>query len=136
MWFVGTIREAQSRAHFRGRGSRHRIGRVRLVTTIMGAVSQWEREAIGERTRDALRHKRSKGERVGNIEFGYRLSSDLRHLEPDPTEQTALGVIRDLRRQGHPLRGIVAFLNSRGLRTRRGTEWRLESVARVVKHGT
>ena len=25
----------------------------RLVTPIMGAVSQWEREAIGERTRDA-----------------------------------------------------------------------------------
>jgi site-specific DNA recombinase len=36
----------------------------RLVITIMGAVSQWEREAIGERTRDALRHKRSNGERV------------------------------------------------------------------------
>src|SRR5580700_2884003 len=36
----------------------------RLVITIMGAVSQWEREAIGERTRDALRHKRSQGERV------------------------------------------------------------------------
>src|SRR5437868_1651792 len=31
----------------------------RLVITIMAAVSQWEREAIGERTRDALRHKRS-----------------------------------------------------------------------------
>jgi DNA invertase Pin-like site-specific DNA recombinase len=27
----------------------------RLVITIMGAVSQWEREAIGERTRDVLR---------------------------------------------------------------------------------
>ena len=36
----------------------------RLVITIMGAVSQWEREAIGERTRDALQHKRSNGERV------------------------------------------------------------------------
>src|SRR5262249_16169785 len=36
----------------------------RLVITIMGAVSQWEREAIGERTRDALRHKRSQGRRV------------------------------------------------------------------------
>ena len=33
----------------------------RLVITIMGAVSQWEREAIGERTRDALQHKRSNG---------------------------------------------------------------------------
>jgi len=108
----------------------------RLVITIMGAVSQWEREAIGERTRDALLHKRSKGERVGNIEFGYRLSADLRHLEPDPTEQTALGVIRDLRRQGHTLRGIAAILNRRGLRTRRHSEWRLESVARVAKHST
>jgi hypothetical protein len=28
-------------------------------------------EAIGERTRDALRNKRGNGERVGNIEYGY-----------------------------------------------------------------
>src|SRR6516225_611736 len=39
----------------------------RLVINIMTAVSQWEREAIGERTRDALRHKRANGERIGNI---------------------------------------------------------------------
>jgi site-specific DNA recombinase len=105
----------------------------RLVITIMGAVSQWEREAIGERTRDALWHKRGNGERVGNIEFGYRLLPDRRHLEPDPSEQAALAEIRNLRRQGHTLRGIAGTLNSRGHRTRRGTEWRLESVARVVK---
>ncbi len=105
----------------------------RLVITIMGAVSQWEREAIGERTRDALRHKRSNGERVGNIEFGYRLSSDLRHLESDPTEQVALEEIRNPRREGQKLRGIAATMNSRGHRTRRGTQWRLESVARVIK---
>lgn len=89
----------------------------RLVITIMGAVSQWEREAIGERTRDALQHKRSNGERVGNIEFGYRLSADMRHLEPEPMERTSLEAIRDLRGQGHTLRGIAAILNSRGRRT-------------------
>ena len=105
----------------------------RLVITIMGAVSQWEREAIGERTRDALRYKRSNGERVGNIEFGFRLSADLRHLEPDPTEQAAVAEIRNLRRQGETLRRIAATLNNRGHLTRRGTQWRLESVARVVK---
>ncbi len=105
----------------------------RLVITIMGAVSQREREAIGERTRDALQHKRNSGERVGNIEFGYRLSPDGRHLEPDPAEQAALVEIRSLRRQGHTLRGIAVALNRRGHHTRRGTEWRLESVARVVK---
>jgi len=105
----------------------------RLVITIMGAVSQWEREAIGERTRDALRHKRAQGQRVGNIAFGYRLAADHRHLEPEPAEQAALSEIRDLRNQGHTLRGIAAALNSRGHRTRRGTDWRLESVARALK---
>src|SRR5260370_39616615 len=56
----------------------------RLVITIMGAVSQWEREAIGERTRDALRHKRSQGARVGNIAFRSRRSKGRQHLEPGP----------------------------------------------------
>jgi DNA invertase Pin-like site-specific DNA recombinase len=56
----------------------------RLVLNILTAVSQWEREAIGERTRDAMSHKRNNGERVGNIQFGYRLCVDGKHVEPDP----------------------------------------------------
>jgi site-specific DNA recombinase len=90
------------------------------------------REAIGERTRDALRHKRSQGERVGNIAFGFRLAEDGEHIEPDPAEQASLAEIRRLRSQGATLRGIAAALNHRTFRTRRGTPWRLESVARVV----
>jgi site-specific DNA recombinase len=105
----------------------------RLVLNIMTAVSQWEREAIGERTRDALSHKRGKGERVGNLAFGYRLADDGHHLELDPGEQQALTEIRRLRSDGMPLRGIAAALNHRAYRTRRGTAWRLESVARVLK---
>jgi DNA invertase Pin-like site-specific DNA recombinase len=99
----------------------------------MGAVSQWERDAIGERTRDALRHKRSQGRRVGNIAFGSRLAPDGEHLEPEPTEQAALAEIRRLRAEGTTLRGIASALNHGAHRTRRGTPWRLESVARVVK---
>lgn len=105
----------------------------RLVLNIMAAVSQWEREAIAERTRDALRHKRNQGERVGNIAFGSRLAGDGQHLEPDPAEQAALTEIWRLRSQGKTLRGIAAVLNHRAFRTRRGTEWRLESVARILK---
>ncbi len=62
----------------------------RLVLNIMTAVSQWEREAIGERTRGAMSHKRSNGERVGNIQFGHRLGADGKHVEPDPGEQAVL----------------------------------------------
>ena len=107
----------------------------RLVLNIMTAVSQWEREAIGERTRDAMSHKRTNGERVGNIQFGYRLRADGKHLEPDPGEQAVLDEIRQLRQGGATLRGIAATLNHRGHRTRRGSDWRLEHVARITKQG-
>jgi site-specific DNA recombinase len=70
----------------------------RLVINIMTSVSQWEREAIGEHTRDAMNHKRSNGERAGNIAYGYRLASDGEHLELDPQEQAVLAAIRDLLR--------------------------------------
>jgi site-specific DNA recombinase len=104
----------------------------RLVITIMDAVSQWERETIGERTRDALRHKKSNGECVGNIVYGYRLAKDGRHLEPEAKEQAVVATICRLRKRGQSLRGIAATLNRQGHRTRRGTEWRLESVNRIV----
>jgi site-specific DNA recombinase len=105
----------------------------RLVLNIMTAVSQWEREAIGERTRDAMHHKRSNGERVENIRFGYRLSPDGKHVEPDPGEQATLTQIRRLREDGATLRGIAAALNRQALRTRSGSVWRLEHIARINK---
>ena len=108
----------------------------RLVLNIMTAVSQWEREAIGERTRDALSHKRSRNERVGNIAFGYRVALDGIHVEREPAEQEVIATILNLRTKRRSLRRIALDLNSRGLRTRKGAEWRLESVARVHRLAT
>jgi DNA invertase Pin-like site-specific DNA recombinase len=105
----------------------------RLVLNIMTAVSQWEREAIGERTRDAMNHKRTSGERVGNIRFGYRLSADGKHVELDSAEQDMVREIHELRRSGHSMRNIAAELNRREFRTRRGSAWRMEHVARILK---
>jgi DNA invertase Pin-like site-specific DNA recombinase len=98
----------------------------RLVITIpWQLVSQWEREAIGERTRDALHHMRSNGQRIGNIAYGYRLAADGCHLEPEPHEQAVIAKIRHLRERRRTVRAIAADLNATGLRTRRGTAWRL-----------
>ncbi len=104
----------------------------RLVIKIMASVSEWEREAIGERTRDVLQHKRSCGERVGNIHYGYRLAPDQKHLEPDPDEQAVLATVRALRARHRSLREIAAALNDSGLRTRRGTAWRHYSVNNII----
>jgi DNA invertase Pin-like site-specific DNA recombinase len=105
----------------------------RLVLNIMTAVSQWEREAIGERTRDAMQHKRANGERVGTIPFGFRMTEDGSRLEQDPAEQDVLARIHELKASGRTLREIADELNRQGYKTRRGTAWRHQYVAGVLK---
>jgi site-specific DNA recombinase len=105
----------------------------RLVLNIMVSVSQWEREAIGERTRDAMRHKKAKLEFNGNVPYGFRLAADQQHVEPDPGEQAIRSKILEARQRGKSLRVIADQLNKRGLRTRNGSPWRFEYVARVAK---
>jgi len=103
----------------------------RLVLNIMVSVSQWEREAIGERTRDAMRHKKANGERVGTVPFGYRAGD--RGLLPDDQELAITRHVEQLRRRGLSVRAIAGALNSEGHKTRRGTEWRHQYVARLVR---
>jgi DNA invertase Pin-like site-specific DNA recombinase len=105
----------------------------RLVLNIMVSVSQWEREAIGERTRDAMRHKRACGERVGTIPFGYKVSRDGLRLEAEPGEQAIAAQVGAMKVAGLTLRKITAELNQRGFTTRRGTAWRFQYVAQVVR---
>ena len=46
----------------------------RLVLNILASVSQWERETIAERTRDAIKYKQSQGEYIGgHTPYGFRL---------------------------------------------------------------
>ena len=105
----------------------------RLVLNIMVSVSQWEREAIGERTRDAMSHKRANGERVGTLPFGYRMAADGLHLAADPAEQGILLRIRELNAAGDTTRRIADELNRQGFTTRRGTEWRFQYVAQALR---
>jgi site-specific DNA recombinase len=79
--------------------------------------------------------RRETVKRVGNIQFGYRLAKDGKHVEPDLGEQAALAEIARLRKRGGTLRGIAEALNGRALRTRRGTAWRHEHIARIIKQG-
>jgi DNA invertase Pin-like site-specific DNA recombinase len=99
----------------------------------MVSVSQWEREAIGERTRDAMHHKRANGERVGTIPFGYRVAADGLHLDPDPAEQAILCRMRELKAAGYTTRQVADELNRQGYTTRRGTAWRFQYVAEALR---
>lgn len=102
-----------------------------LMRTVVDAFAQYERALIASRTKAALRAKRSRGERAGNIPFGYRVARDGRTLVPCPAERAVLDRIADLRAAGHSLRAIANALNESGATTRRGTPWRHQYVAAV-----
>ncbi len=105
----------------------------RLVLNIMVSVSQWEREAIGERTRDAMRHKAANLQFVGNCPYGFRLCADGKTVEPDPQEQQIRRKIQNLRKQGKTLRQIAADLNKQKRSTRGGSPFLHSNVARILK---
>jgi hypothetical protein len=52
------------------------------------------------------------GSGSGNIRFGFRLSPDGKHVEPDPGEKGVLTEIGYLRQSGHTLQRIAASLNA------------------------
>jgi DNA invertase Pin-like site-specific DNA recombinase len=105
----------------------------RLVLNVLMSVGQWEREAIGERTRDALRHKRNKGQRIsGRIPFGYRLAEDGVSLVEEPTEQAILREIDALRAAGLSLRKIAAALNREGVPTKEGGPWQHTTIRGIL----
>jgi site-specific DNA recombinase len=105
----------------------------RLVLNIMSSVSQWEREAIGERTREALAHKRARGERVGQVPYGSQLAADGVTLEACAAELATLDRMRALRASGLTLAATAAVLNREGHSTRRGSAWTSTTVHQMTR---
>lgn len=106
----------------------------RLVLNVIVSVAQWEREAIGERTRDALRHKIENGERVGKVRFGFDLADDGKTLQTNEAEQEAIEWMKTLRAEGFTLRQIAAALTDRGIATKEGrTAWTHTAVSGILK---
>ncbi len=91
----------------------------RLVLNLLGVVSQWEREAIGERTSTAMRYMRSEGRYTGGfVPFGYSLAADSQTLVEAPDEQAVIREARALRATGMSYRAIAATLAERGAHVR------------------
>jgi DNA invertase Pin-like site-specific DNA recombinase len=84
------------------------------------------------RTREALAAKKSRGERVGAVPYGFRLAEDGLHLEPCLAEQEVIDTVRALSAEGFSQRGIVASLAERGVVGRTGSPLQQTQVARML----
>jgi DNA invertase Pin-like site-specific DNA recombinase len=104
----------------------------RFFLTVMAGATEMERNLIRERTSTSMAYKKSKGERVGQVPYGYKLAADGITLEHDPEEQDIIFMVKGMRADGLTLQAITDKLNSDNVPAR-GEKWHLTTVARILK---
>lgn len=110
----------------------------RFVLYILALIAQWEREAIGERTREAMRHLKAQGVFLGRAPYGYRFgitrdANGRARLEPHSEEQAIIARVLDLHQKGIPQKDIVATLRTDGTPSPRNVEWNRTMILRILK---
>jgi site-specific DNA recombinase len=104
----------------------------RFFLTILAAFAQMERDLISERTSLALQHKKSQGQHVGTIPYGYRIDKAGK-LASDSREADVIRQARELRAAGRTLQQIANDLNARGVKTKRGGLWYPTTVKNAIE---
>lgn len=107
----------------------------RMIVGMLGVVAQWEREIIAERTRDALRVRKSRRERFTNVPpTGFRFVEG--RMVADDSETRMLAALRSM---GHDARGDMMSLRDKsraladaGFLSRTGKPLTAAQVARLV----
>jgi DNA invertase Pin-like site-specific DNA recombinase len=108
-----------------------------LVLNVLMSVAQWEREAIGERTREGLRHLKQQGVTLGGAPYGWRYSEKTdahgrRLLVECEAEQAGIRRICELYDADVYMREILKKLTAEGIPPR-GRKWHKFSLYRVLK---
>ena len=109
----------------------------KLVPNVLTSVAQWEREAISDRTREAMDHLKRQGVRLGGAPYGWRYSTEVdkngrRRLVKHPDEQRAIKRICALHSRKIPAGQIAKCLEQEGLPAR-GKKWHTRSICHIKR---
>ena len=105
----------------------------RALVSILLVFAQMEREAIGERTREAIGHIRRGGYHYGTVPYGKKAvpASDnprYRVLVDNEDELRALERVKEVLESGEQISRVAEILNEQGLPPPRGAKWTRGSV--------
>jgi DNA invertase Pin-like site-specific DNA recombinase len=103
-----------------------------LMKRMLDTFAEHERNTIRDRTVAALAIKKSKGERVGHIPFGYQLALDGIHLEINENEQSIIRLMRKLQKSGMSIREIADNLNEKKQFNRFEKQWSKSACHRIL----
>ena len=102
----------------------------RMVFKMLAVLADFERDQIGERTKMALAHKKSKGEVYAPVPFGYEAIEG--RLVTVKREAKIVAEIIAMRDSGASFAAIAEQLNGRGIEGKRGGRWFASTVRYMV----
>lgn len=116
------------------------VGRLMLNMIVM--VSQWEREAIGERTKTTLRYKKSKAEKTGGqVPYGYQEKIEesngksVKVLTINKSEFQMISLILDMwTSQSYSLNKISKVLLEKSYVNRNGNKFHPQQIKRIIEY--
>lgn len=105
----------------------------RALVSILLVFAQMEREATGERTREAISHIRRNGYHFGKVPYGYRAvpaanNPRYRVLVEDVEEQETLAKIKALVESDHGLTEIAKLLMAEQIAPPQGVKWTMSLI--------
>lgn len=104
----------------------------RMVVNMLGVISQWERETIGERTSAAIQYKRANGQSYSGRYAPYGYQKQNGQLVPVECEQDVIAVVVGLSGT-YSVRAIGRELETRGLCRRNGAaSWPHKIVGKII----
>lgn len=101
----------------------------RFFITLVGAMSQWERENLSERVKMAVERRFMEGNRLGHAPYGYREDGDRLVIDPDEAA-VVRWMFKEYQRNG--MNTIAKKLNKQGISTRNGRYWNSRKVHYVL----
>lgn len=105
----------------------------KMVFRLLSVLAEFERDQVSERTKLALAHKKSIGEKTGgSVPYGYKLDDDGKKLLPVPEEQEVIRSARKLKDAGNSLRAIAKILAGKGFKTRNNKEFSAIQIQRLM----
>lgn len=104
----------------------------RLVLNVLTAVSQWEREAIGERTSAAMQELKKQGRYTGGApRYGYKKTED-GTLQENESEQQVISEVETMKSRGFNLSEIAKKLTKAGRRSRTGKPFQAVQIRNML----
>lgn len=102
-----------------------------LLRSLVDAFASYERALIRARTKAALAVKKAKGQRTGELPYGYTVADDGMTLVECPVEQRTIRRLKRLRRT-RTLRELVDYCDRNDIQARKSS-WSTVTLSRLFR---